>query len=133
STIEATCSRLQPLPWQFSFLASVYGQRAGTPLLGSELCSYGGRGFGRAFEPSQFVADNCLEILGELRFDVPPFFDVGTQLYAFADRGWLHNIAPDVGTPANVDRASAGGGVRFFWRSWLPADISAAKAVVRPR
>ena len=59
--IELTLSRLQPLPLPaFSALVAAYGQYAMTPLLVSELCGYGGRLFGRAFDPSQFVSDSCL-------------------------------------------------------------------------
>ena len=67
----------------------------------SELCGYGGRVFGRGFDPSQFVGDTCLELLGELRYDIPLELKGLTQaqLYGFADHGWLHNIAPDLGTP----------------------------------
>ncbi len=133
--VEATFTRMQPLFERLSFLVAAYGQYAGKPLLASELCGYGGRAFGRAYDPSQLVADRCLELLGELRLDVPHSFpDLSqAQLYAFADRGWLHNIAPDVRTPASVDGASAGGGLRLGWRSLVTADLSVAKAVAGPR
>jgi len=71
SKLEATFTRVQPLPANFSFLIAAYGQLAGTPLLNPELCAFGGRVFGRAFDPSQLVADECLESLGELRYDIP--------------------------------------------------------------
>jgi len=132
--VEATFTRMQPLFSRLSLLVSAYGQYAGTPLLSPELCGYGGRIFGRAYDPSQFVADRCLELLGELRLDVPqPFPDLTqAQLYAFADRGWLHNIAPVLPTAANVDGASVGGGLRLGWRSVVTADLSYAKAVAGP-
>jgi hemolysin activation/secretion protein len=132
--IEATGTRLQPLPQNFSLLLAAYGQYAGTPLLNPEQCGYGGRVFGRAFYPSQFVADECFEALGELRYDVQgmPKEFTQTQLYGFVDNGWLHNLAPDVGTPRNVVAASAGGGVRFGLFDVLSADLSAAKAVEAP-
>src|SRR5262249_42790569 len=57
--IEATLSRLQPLGAGFSFFGAVYGQYGFTPLLVSEQCSYGGRFFGRAFDPSQMLGDRC--------------------------------------------------------------------------
>ncbi len=138
SKIEATASRLQQLPQNFSFLMSAYGQYAGTPLLNPELCGFGGRVFGRAFDPSDLVADSCFEAFAELRYDLPvlPLMkDVTqtTQVYGFADRGWLHNLAPDVGTPANMKAASAGGGLRLGWLNIFTADLSAAKAVEGPR
>ena len=138
SKAEATFTRVQPLPANFSFLLAAYGQYAGTALLNPEQCSYGGRVFGRAFDPSALVADECAEVLGELRFDVPkmptmPTQLTQTQLYGFADRGWLHNLAPDVGTPRNMKAASAGGGLRIGWLNILTADLSADKAVEGPR
>jgi hemolysin activation/secretion protein len=137
SKIEATGSRLQTLPQSFSFLLAAYGQYAGTPLLNPEQCGYGGRVFGRAFFPSEFVTDSCFEALGELRYDLPamplPKEVTQTQLYGFADRGWLHNLAPDVGTPQNIKAASAGGGLRLGWFNVVSADLSAAKAVEGPR
>jgi hemolysin activation/secretion protein len=132
---EATLTRMQPLPANFSFLLAAYGQYAGTPLLTSELCGYGGRVFGRAYDPSDLVADSCVEELGELRYDVPslPKDMTQVQFYAFGDNGWLHNLAPDVGTPRNQKAASAGGGLRLGWWNSVSADLSAAKAVEGPR
>jgi len=138
SKAEATVTRVQQLPANFSFLLSGYGQYAGTPLLNPELCGYGGRVFGRAYDPSALVADECLEALGELRFDVPAMAMVPkqitqTQLYGSADLGWLHNLAPDVGTLRNMRAASAGGGLRIGWLNMFTADLSAEKAVEGPR
>ena len=138
---EATFTRLQPLPANLSFLAAVYGQYAVNPLYSPEQCGYGGRAFGRAFDPSQIISDSCVELLGEMRWDVPQSIPnlSQAQFYGFADYGWLHNLAPDFGTSANVDAASVGGGLRLGWQSpfstfgTLSADLSAAKAVQGPR
>jgi hemolysin activation/secretion protein len=133
--IETTMSHTQPLPSDFSVLAAVYGQYAIRPLLASELCGFGGRYFGRAYDPSDLVADSCVEILGELRYDVPgikAFLDQ-TQFYIFADRGWLHNLAPVAGTLKDLDGASMGGGVRLGWWSYFSLDVSGAKAIAGPR
>ena len=142
SKLEATLTRVQQLPANFSFLGAAYGQLAGTPLLSPELCGYGGRVFGRAYDPSELVADECVETLGELRLDLPvaslmpsflakPLTQV--QLYGFSDWGSLHNLAPDVLTPRNVNAASAGGGLRLGWFDLFTADLSADKAVEGPR
>ena len=139
--IEATYSRMQPLFERLSLLVAAHGQYAANPLLAPELCGYGGRAFGRAFDPSQFVADQCVEVLAELRLDLPHNIKQVTQaqLYAYADRGWLHNLAPVVGTPTNLDAASVGGGIRLGWQppfapyGGFATDLSVAKAIDGPR
>ena len=76
-------------------------QYAFTPLLVSEQCCYGGRFFGRAFDPSQMLGDHCWTALGELRYDIPTGIKQLTraQLYAYADHGEVYNIDPAAGTP----------------------------------
>jgi hemolysin activation/secretion protein len=132
---EWTISRVQPLPMNFSLLTALYAQYAVTPLLASELCGYGGRYFGRAYDPSDLVSDSCLELLGELRYDIPHSIKELTQaqLYAFADHGSLHNIAPVRGTLRDIDAASTGAGVRVGWLSNYMADLSVSKAIEGPR
>src|SRR6266542_168304 len=128
SKMELTLSRLRPLPLLpgLSGLVAVYGQYAMTPLLVSELCGYGGRLFGRGFDPSQFVSDSCLEALYELRYDIPIQLQAlnQAQLYGFFDKGWLHNLAPVPGTFKSVDAASFGAGLRLGWLNAVTADLS---------
>jgi hemolysin activation/secretion protein len=136
--VEATLSRVQPLGQGFSVLGAVFGQWSRTALLSPELCGYGGRVFGRAYDPSELLGDRCVLALGELRYDVPVTLPKVTQfqLYGFADAGWLHNIAPVAGTPENVDGASVGGGLRLGLLGFQPgltADLSAAKGVAGSR
>jgi hemolysin activation/secretion protein len=138
--IEATVSRTQPLFGPVSAFGSIYGQYAFNPLLVPEQCGYGGRFFGRAYDPSALLGDHCFEALGELRYDLPKFAPAVTQvqLYTYADYGrlWLLAAAPDalgIGTPGNFDAASAGAGVRLgFWDN-VSADLSVAKAIHGPR
>ena len=132
SKMELTVSRLQPLPLPaFSALIAAYGQYAMTPLLVSEMCGYGGRLFGRGFDPSQFISDSCFEALFELRYDVSLELKGITQaqLYGFFDHGWLHNLAPVVGTLTNVDAASVGAGLRLGWLNSVTADLSVTRVV----
>ncbi len=145
SKVEGSVSRLQPLGGSFSLLLAAYGQYAGTPLLVSEQCGYGGRFFGRAFDPSDLLGDHCWQVLGELRYDLPlafaPFAAAHlslAQLYAFADHGQVYNLHnatndPFSGVPANVAASSVGGGIRLGWANVFTADLSAAKAVEGPR
>jgi hemolysin activation/secretion protein len=134
--IEATASRTQPLFDRFSAYVSAYGQYAGTPLLVPEQCGFGGRYFGRAFDPSQLLGDSCIEGVGELRYDVPPQpvpLAQKAQLYTFSDYGYLYTRDVSLGTPAVQDAASVGGGIRLGWFNYLDADLSVAKAIQGPR
>jgi len=133
--IETTLSRLQPLFANFSFFAAGYAQYAFTPLLVSEQCGYGGRFFGRAFDPSQMLGDHCWAVLGELRYDIPTGIKQLTraQLYAYADHGQVYTIMPAAGTPLTQDGTSVGGGVRVAWEDTYSADLQVAKAVEGPR
>ena len=128
SKMELTLTRLWPLPLLpgLSSLVAVYGQYAMTPLLVSELCGYGGRLFGRGFDPSQFVSDSCVEALYELRYDIPVQLQsvTQTQLYGFVDKGYLHNLAPVPGTFTSVDAASFGAGLRLGWLNAVTADLT---------
>jgi hemolysin activation/secretion protein len=132
---EFSYARLQPLFWNFSAYGSVYGQYSIDPLLSPELCGYGGRFYGRAYDPSELVGDNCFMALGELRLDLPTpknLFSLA-QLYAFADHAKLTNIRPTLGTPEEVEGASAGAGVRFGWNNQVFTDFHVAKAIEGPR
>ena len=133
--VELFASRLQPLPLRFSALIAGYAQYAATPLLTPEQCSYGGRTFGRAYDPSEILGDHCWMASFELRYDVPgvPAALSGTQVYAFTDKGQRYNLATAVGTAATVTGASAGAGVRLGWLSYFNVDLQAAKAIEGPR
>jgi hemolysin activation/secretion protein len=135
--LEVTATRVQQLYSNLSVLVAAYGQYAFTPLLSSELCGYGGRTFGRGYDPSELVADSCLLLLGELRADLPITGKELTQaqLYLFADQGHLynHNDASLFASHFQVDAASVGGGFRVGWLSTVNADLSVAKAIDGPR
>jgi hemolysin activation/secretion protein len=112
------------------------------PLLVPEQCGFGGRFFGRAFDPSQILGDSCFEAVDELRYDVrkPPPWMVGLtqdQLYAFVDWGELYTRSPSMTfgfpPPQVVDGASAGVGIRMSWFNRLEADLSVAQAIEGPR
>jgi hemolysin activation/secretion protein len=135
--IEATISRTQPLFARFSAFVSAYSQYAGTPLLVPEQCGFGGRYFGRAFDPSELLGDSCIEAVGELRYDLTPPkvwpLMRAAQLYTFADDGQLYTRDAGPGTPVNQKAASIGSGVRLNWLSQVDADLSVAKAIEGPR
>ena len=133
--IEATAARNQALFDQFSAYVSLYGQYAGTPLLVPEQCGFGGRYFGRAFDPSQLLGDSCFETVGELRYDLPAklLHYVNTvQFYGYTDYGDLYTRDAAPGTPQAQQAASVGGGVRLDWFDHIDADLSVAKAIEGP-
>jgi hemolysin activation/secretion protein len=131
--VEAYVARTQPLIGSFSALLQAYGQYALTPLLAPEQCGYGGRVFGRAYDPSDLLGDSCWEVSGELRYDLPTTVPFAlAQFYGFIDYGRLHNINA-AGTPTNLLGASTGGGVRVGRLDGVTADFSVAKAIDGPR
>jgi len=133
--LEATISRTQPLFGPFSAFGSLYGQLAGTPILVPEQCGYGGRFFGRAYDPSQLLGDHCFEAIGEVRYDLPKFSPQISQiqLYGYSDYGKVWLLAPLAGTVANISGASVGGGLRVAWLTNVNVDVSTAHAVAGPR
>jgi hemolysin activation/secretion protein len=108
SKLEISANRTQPLFDPVSVYLATYAQYGFEPLLSPEQCGYGGRFFGRAFDPSQFLGDSCFEALGEARYDISTVTPQGgqVQLYGFADYGRLWIRSPSIGTPAQVEAAS---------------------------
>ena len=133
--IEATISRTQPLFDRFSAYGSLYGQYGFTPLLTPEQCGYGGQYFGRSYDPSELLGDRCFLALGELRYDLPRLAAQLTklQLYSFADFGHLFVLDAAPGTPASVNAASIGGGLRVEFLDKFKTDLQVAKAIEGPR
>lgn len=133
--VEFSVNRTQPLFNPVSVFVAAYAQYAFQPLLSPEECGYGGRFFGRAFDPSQLLGDSCFEALGEVRYDIPTVVPQGglVQLYSYADWGRLWTYSPSVGTPAQVEAASLGGGIRINYRDYINFDLQGAKGVEGPR
>ncbi|TQF27432.1 hypothetical protein UNPF46_30680 [Bradyrhizobium sp. UNPF46] len=135
SKVEFSANRTQPLFNPVSVFVAAYAQYAFQPLLSPEQCGYGGRFFGRAFDPSQLLGDSCFEALGEVRYDIPTVVPQGglVQLYSYADWGRLWTYLPSAGTPAQVEAASLGGGIRINYRDYINLDLQGAKGVEGPR
>jgi len=134
SKIEMFFGRTQPLFGDFSVYGAIYAQDAFTPLLVPEQCGYGGRFFGRAFDPSQLLGDSCIEASDELRYDIrkPPPWMLGLtqdQLYGFVDWGELYTRGTVFAPASMVDGASAGVGIRLSWINHIDADLCFAKAI----
>jgi hemolysin activation/secretion protein len=136
--VEVFVGRTQPLFGDFSVYGALYSQYAFVPLPVPEQCGYGGRFFGRAFDPSQILGDSCVEATDELRYDIrkPPPWMLGLtqdQLYGFVDWGELYTLATPFAPPSVTDGASAGFGIRLGWINHVDADLSIAKAIDGPR
>ena len=132
--VEATLSRTQPLPAilpGLSLYGALYGQYAWDPLLVVEQCSYGGKLFGRAFDPSALTGDNCINAAVEVRYDlrIPENPFKQTQLYGFLDRGFLERNTTSAGTPQSQLASSAGVGLRLGWRDTVSIGVEAARGV----
>ncbi|AGK57057.1 hemolysin activation/secretion protein [Hyphomicrobium denitrificans 1NES1] len=132
--IEATISRAQPLNMikpGLSLYGMIYGQYAFDPLLVVEQCSYGGKIFGRAFDPSTIVGDNCVTSLAELRYDlaIPDNVFTRTQLFGFVDHGFVDRITTSARIPHDEWGSSAGGGVRLGWQDKVSASVEADKSI----
>lgn len=132
SKVEVGANRLQSFGGGMSLLLAAYGQYAFTPLLASEECGYGGRLFGRAFDPSKMVGDHCWMASAEFRYDISHAGDhwiPATQVYGFSDHGQVYNIRPAVGTSTTLEGTSVGAGLRFDWPSHFGADLTVARGV----
>jgi hemolysin activation/secretion protein len=107
-------ARLQSLTRRFSVLAAVNAQYAWTDLLLSELYSFGGEQFGRAYDPSELVGDHGVAGKLELRFtDTLPFgSDYDYTFYGFYDVGIVYQRLPG-GDDRSESAASAGPGLRL--------------------
>ena len=130
---EGTATRLQPLGGPWVLFTSVYGQYATTGLLTPEQCSFGGRFFGRAFDPSQLLSDSCAMGTVEVRYNLPDWWNFSqAQLYVFTDGAEMFNRVPSPGFPNWGHAASAGGGIRYGFLGFLTTDLTVAKAVNGP-
>jgi hemolysin activation/secretion protein len=129
--VEGSANRTQPLANGFSVYLSVSSQYGFNPELSPEQCGYGGRDFGRAFDPSLVSGDRCWMAIGELRYDLAPKPVGGwpaTQLFGFVDHGKAYFAHPLPGFPSSGAGTSAGGGFRFNWEH-LKTDFVFAKAL----
>jgi hemolysin activation/secretion protein len=133
---EMLATHTQPIfGGPFSAYFAGYGQYATTSLLTPEQCSFGGRYFGRAYDPSEILSDSCYMGTTELRYDIPVFWQMSQiQFYGFTDGGELFDRVPGPGFPSWVHAASAGAGLRLGWlNNSVTADVSIARAIDGPR
>jgi hemolysin activation/secretion protein len=64
---------------------------------------------------------------------LPAFQLSQVQIYAFVDGANLFDRLAVAGFPQNMHAASAGGGLRLGWLTYVSADLTVAKAIDGPR
>lgn len=118
TALNVTAMRLQRLSDEFDALASISGQLSSRGLLSSQQCGYGGMQFGRGFDDSEIVGDDCATASLELRYNAGFAGELGLQglqFYGFGDGGYAMRRGQLLPQERRSDSAaSAGAGVR--WR-----------------
>jgi len=129
-------ARRQDIWGPFDSLISFNGQWASRGLLASEQCGYGGAVYGRAFDDSELVGDECVMGSTELRF--APFALFGRQpqllslfqLYGFYDAGivWERGAILSGEKQSEVGQ-SYGGGLRVGLSMGFSASVEYAQPI----
>lgn len=129
--INATASRQQMLPHQFSLFGLITGQFSFQHLLAVSQFGFGGPELGRGYDPSELLGDKGLAGTLELRYDhTNLLFDLieRAQFYAFYDAGIVWHTDPTI----REDSASSTGlGIRVEMFQWLRGNFFAAKPISR--
>ena len=126
SVLDFWFTRYQTLSDAWSFRLAGASQTASGPLFTSQQFYLGGAAFGRGYGSATVSADNGLAGSFELRFDqkLNSLSLTGYQLYSFVDAGAAWNDGFRIND--GLALTSAGGGIRFFLREDLRADIGVA-------
>ncbi len=99
SVFKLYASRQQFLPHNFSINAALSAQISDAPLFSSEEFGYGGRAFGRAYNPSEITGDQGVSSSIELRYATRDDENhLSFMPYGFYDIGkiWEKGTAPDM-------------------------------------
>lgn len=126
--------RVQPVYGSVSLYGGVTGQISESALLASEEVSYGGRRYGRAYDPAEIIGDNGVAGFIEVRHgDIIPSNEIfkSTQLYAFYDVAGTWNKSLVFGEPKRQTLASTGIGTRFNIIKDVTGDVSVAFPMTR--
>ena len=91
----------------------------------SEQCSYGGRVFGRAFDPSQMLGDSCWRRSASCATTCRSASSSSRRRSSTASRTTAGStISPRISAHRRaVDGASVGGGFRLGWLTTYTADV----------
>jgi hemolysin activation/secretion protein len=134
TSVVLDLARRQDIWGPFDTLTTFNGQWASRGLLASEQCAYGGATYGRAFDDSELVGDECIMGSEELRFS--PFALMGGQphilpifqLYGFYDAGIVWESGELLsGEKQSEVGQSFGGGLRVGLSIGLSASVEYAQ------
>lgn len=125
--------RLQPLPNNFSILASATGQYSLDPLLSSEEFAIGGSAFGGAYDPAELTGDHGAAAKVELRWanDLGYQWLQNYQIYSYYDIGSIWQKNAPVGVIKHQSLASVGVGVRTNFNQHFSGLVEIAKPLTR--
>jgi hemolysin activation/secretion protein len=126
-------SRLQRITSDFSLFASTAGQYTNDPLLSSEEASFGGRRYGRAYDPAEISGDKAAAALLELRYnsDYQNEYIKNLQYYTFYDVAGVWNKDSLAGEESKQTLTSTGVGARFNLTKEVTGDLSLAFPLTR--
>jgi hemolysin activation/secretion protein len=127
ASLSSTVYRFQNVSANWNALLGATGQIADSQLLSSQQFGYGGQSFGRAYDTSEFVGDEGVAAMTELRYDgFKPMGSVHLEPFGFYDVGHVWNRG--AGPSSSQAGASTGLGLRLNG----PAGLTSALTVTEP-
>lgn len=126
--------RLQKLNKYFSLLIGGQGQYSWRPLLSAEEFGFGGRAYGRGYDPADLIGDSGIAGKAELRLNTVPNFALlrGIQYYTFFDSGKVWNLGANSGQPKKADAISFGFGARITFTKYVTGIFELSKGLTYP-
>lgn len=126
-------ARLQKVTENINFLAYLSGQFSSHALLAAEEFGFGGPSFGRGYDPSEITGDHGIALKLEAQYNDKTNWDwlKNYQLFAFYDAGVVFNKDHRPEEPLEKTAASAGFGVRAYFKNDISGSIELAKPLTR--
>jgi hemolysin activation/secretion protein len=126
--------RLQKINNYLSVLIGGTGQYSWNPLLSAEEFGFGGRAYGRGYDPADLIGDSGIAGKFEIRLNTVLGFKKlhKIQYYTFCDSGKVWNLGTDSGQPKEVDATSFGFGARITFNQWISGVFELSKGLTYP-
>lgn len=127
--VNASMTRLQVLPWNFSLFLSAMGQYAANPVLAAEEIGVGGEDYGLAYDYYEIAGDSGFAGRAEIRRSFFPdiwmlsFF----QPFISYDGGEIFQKEFDI----HQSLTSLGAGVRFDFTEFLTGQVEVAQPLTK--